>query len=383
MRMNRFFLMPIAAAAWLSLQPVETTNSLAIGGTPNGPAHQSAPGRQIAAIGRATARDAVSEAAVRLDSPRFTEREAASKDLMTAGAPAVAALLQVAKEGSLEAAVRAVSILEAIYVSSGEFEESATEEFWCEFDDLIRAYLWVDLREAQATADAAEFALDELERTGRPAVAERADVVLQSHYEIRERRAICEIERLHGKAIFGSISPAAFWNARGNPAPLPNELLRDATKGRGELTMVIIGPKWTGGDEGLKQVARLKRLHSLYRIEGKQVTDNGVMRLRAALPGLEIQVRAAAKLGIEHRPDVLGPAVEQGCMIETVKVGEAAANAGLRSHDVILRFAGETVVNFDSLIAILHRYNPGDTVEAIISRNETPKTVQITLTGWD
>ncbi len=147
--------------------------------------------------------------------------------------------------------------------------------------------------------------------------------------------------------------------------------------------MVIIGPKWTGGDEGLvKQVARLKRLRSLYRIEGKQVTDNGIMQLRAAVPGLEIQVRAAAKLGIEHRPELMGP-VEPGCLIEAVKEGEAAANAGLRRGDVILRFAGQTIENFNSLIEILHRHNPGDRVEATISRNDVPMTVQLTLTGWD
>jgi hypothetical protein len=373
--LGRIFLGTIAAAAWFFL-PIETQSAKA-DEAPHTPV------RQIAAVDHATTHDAVTGAAVRLDSPRFKEREAASKELLATGAPAVAALLNVAKEGSLEAAVRAVGILEAIYVSAGDVEESTSEEFWCEFNDLIRAYLWIDLREAQTTADAAEFALDELERTGRPAVAERADFVLQSHYEIRERRAIAEIERLHGKAMFGTISPAVLWNPRANPAPLPNELQRDATKGRGELTMVIIGPKWTGGDEGLKHVARLKRLHTLYRIEGKQVTDNGMMRLRAALPGLEIQVRAAAKLGIEHRPDVFGPAVEQGCMIETVKPGEAAANAGLQSRDVILRFAGQTVVDFDSLVKILRHYNPGDIVEAQISRNDRPMTFQLTLTGWD
>jgi hypothetical protein len=337
--------------------------------------------RQVATIEHASGRDVVNAAAVRLDSPRFAEREAASKELMEAGAPAVDALSEVAKQGTLEAAVRAVGVLEAIYVSSGEFEEAATEDFWSEFDDRIRAELWIDLRQAQTTADAAEFALDELERTGRPAIAERAEFVLQSHYDIRERRAICEIERLHGKAIFGSVS-TAFLNPRLNPAPLPNELLRDTGKGRGELTTVVIGPKWTGGDEGLKHVARLKRLHTLYRIEGKQVTDNGMMRLRAAVPGLEIQVRAAAKLGIEHRPDPMG-LVETGCLVESVKPGEAAANAGLRSHDVILRFAGQSVVNFDSLIEILHHYNPGDTVEATYARDNEFKTVQLTLTGWD
>jgi hypothetical protein len=339
--------------------------------------------RQVASVDRPALSDAASEATLRLNSPRFAEREAASQELIAMGAPAVSPLRDVAMQGSLEASVRAVGILEAIYVSAGEFEETATEEFWCEFNDDIRASIWIDLRQAQVTADAAEFALEELERVGRPAVAERAEVVLDSHYDIRERRAVWEIERLHGKAIFGGAPATVFWNARGNVAVLPNELQRDLTKGRGELTMVIIGRKWVGGDEGLKHVARLKRLRNLYRIEGAQVTENGVRRLQAAVPGLEIVVRAAAKLGIEHRPDVGGTGIEQGCVIEAVKPGEAAANAGLRSRDRILRFAGQTVANFDSLIEILHHYNPGDTVEATISRNEEVKTVLLTLTGWD
>jgi len=338
---------------------------------------------QMAAVEPPTVRDGLSGATGRLDSPRFADREAATRELTAAGAPAVAALLQVAQEGSLEAAVRAVGILEAIYVSAGESEESTTEEFWSEYNDLMRVYLWSDLRQAQTTADAAEFALDELERTGRPAVAERAETVLESHYDLRERRAVFEVERLHGKAIYGGVSASVFKNAWANPAAIPNEMQSGGARGRGELTMVIIGPKWTGGDEGLKHVARLKRLHQLYRIEGKQVSDTGIMRLRAALPTLEISVRAAAKLGIEHRPDIMSPGVEPGCVIDTVKPGEAAANAGLRSRDVILSFAGQPVVDFDSLIKILHHYNPGDTVEAIISRNEVPQKVQLTLTGWD
>jgi S1-C subfamily serine protease len=50
---------------------------------------------------------------------------------------------------------------------------------------------------------------------------------------------------------------------------------------------------------------------------------------------------------------------------------------------VILRFAGQTVADFNSLVEILHRYNPGDTVEALILRNDVQHTVQLTLTGWD
>jgi hypothetical protein len=349
---------------------------LAASGTPNAAAEQ------VASIQRPATSSAMSDAALRLNSPRFAEREAASKELIDARAPAVSALLDVAKQGSLEAAVRAVGILEAIYVSSGNLEEITAEEMWCASNDLLRAYFWIDLREAQVTADAAESALDELERNGRPPVSDRAEVVLDSHYEIRERRAISEIERLHGKAIYGGTYSPLFMNGRIIAQPMRIELQRETEKGRGDLTMIVIGPKWTGGDDGLKQVARLKRLRNLYRIEGKQVTDNGILRLRAELPGLEVQVRAAAKLGIEHRPELIGP-VERGCTIESVKAGEAAANAGLRKGDVILRFAGQPVVTFESLLEILHHYNPGDTVEALVNRDEVAKTFQITLTGWD
>ena len=179
---------------------------------------------------------ALNEVARGLESPAFAVRETASERLANAQAPAVPVLLAVAKEGNLEAAVRAVGILEAIYVSA-------------------------EVKGDGAAVDGAEFALDELTRTGRPSVADRADIVLESHYDIRERRAIAEIERFHGVPKFGRPGETSnAWNQRLNPAAAAVDRSGDASKEKGELTFLIIGPKWTGGDEGLKQVARLKRL---------------------------------------------------------------------------------------------------------------------------
>ena len=50
------------------------------------------PTRQVASVDRAVLRDAISEATLRLNSPRFAEREAASRELIETGAPAVSAL---------------------------------------------------------------------------------------------------------------------------------------------------------------------------------------------------------------------------------------------------------------------------------------------------
>ncbi|HUE16819.1 MAG TPA: PDZ domain-containing protein [Planctomycetaceae bacterium] len=301
------------------------------------------------------ARVALNEVARGLESPAFAVREAATAKLAQAEAPALPVLMAVAHEGNLEAAVRAVGILEAIYVSA-------------------------EVKGDVAAVDGAESALEELTRTGRPSVADRADVMLESHYDIRERRAVTEIERYHGVPKFGYPGELTnAWNQRLNQAPVPIDRSGDA-KEKGDLTWLIIGPKWTGGDEGLKQVARLKRLKILYRIQGCPVSDDGIARLRAAIPGLEVHVRGAAKLGISSG-SFLGP--EKGCVIQDVQEGEAAANAGLRSQDRIVQFGGHPIENFDSLVELLRNYKPGEVIETIIVRDEGPLKVPLTLTGWD
>ncbi len=299
---------------------------------------------------------ALRELARGLESPTFNIREATSEQLISAHASAVPVMLSVAKEGNLEAAVRAVGILEAIYISA-------------------------DSKRDGATVDGAELALDELARSGRPSVAERADVILESHYDVRERRVVAEIKRLHGVPKYGLPGePGNGWNPRFNPAPAPMDRTGDGSKEKGDLTWVILGPKWTGGDEGLKQVARLKRLHAVYRIQGCPVSDEGITRLRAAIPGLEVVVRGAAKLGITYAGS-LGN--EKGCVITEIQEGEAAANAGLHPQDRILRFGDHEVEDFYSLVDLLRNYRPGEVVETVIIRDDEMKTVPITLTGWD
>ncbi len=299
---------------------------------------------------------ALKEVARGLESPAFAVREAASERLASGQGPAVPLMLGVAKDGNLEAAVRAVGILEAIYVSA-------------------------EAKGDPAAVDAAELALDELTRVGRPSVADRADVVLESHYDIREHRAVAAIERFHGVAKFGPPGELTNgWNRRFNQIPPAIDRSGDSSKERAELTLVIVGPKWTGGDEGLKQIARLNRLRKLYRIQGCPATDEGIARLRAAIPGLEIEVRGAAKLGITYAG---APGSDRGCIIQDVQEGESAANAGLRPQDRIIRFGNHEIDDFYALVDLLRSYKPGQTVETWIVRDENRLKVPITLTGWD
>ena len=299
---------------------------------------------------------ALREIARGLESPTFNVRETTSERLINAQAPAVPVLVAVAKEGNLEAAVRSVGILEAIYISG-------------------------DVKADGPAIDGAEFALEELTRSGRPSVADRADIVLESHYDIRERRAIAEIQRFHGVPKFGALDELGNgWNQRFNPAQPPVDRTGDASKDKGELTLLIVGPKWTGGDEGLKQVARLKRLRKLYRIQGCPVSDEAITRLRSAIPGLDVEVRGASKLGITYAGSL---GTERGCIVDKVQEGEAAFNAGIRSQDRIVRFGDHEVNDFYSLVDLLRSYKPGDVVEAVILREDATMTIPVTLTGWD
>jgi PDZ domain len=299
---------------------------------------------------------ALREVARGLESPAFNTREATSEQLISAHASAVPVMLAVANEGNLEAAVRAVGILEAIYIAG-------------------------DAKDQGTTVDEAERALDELSRTGRPSVAERADLILESHYDIRERRVVAEIQRFHGVPKYGQPGEIGVgWNPRFNPAPAPMDRAAGGSKDKGDLTWVILGPKWTGGDEGLKQVARLKRLQTVYRIQGCPVSDEAVVRLRAAIPGVRIEARGAAKLGITHAGTLVN---DKGCVITEIQEGEAAANAGLRPQDRILRFGDHEVEDFYGLVDLLRNYRPGEIVETVIVREDETKIVPITLTGWD
>jgi hypothetical protein len=301
-----------------------------------------------------TAGQVVKDAARDLESTVFAERESAMKRLSEARGAAVPALTQTAKDGNLEAAVRAIAVLESIFVSA-------------------------DRNDDVASLEAAEFALDELSRTARPAIADRADVSLQSHVPMRERRAMAAIERLNGRLKFlAPMSDLPRWNLQRNTLPFPGDQPPDPV--RGELSIVIIGPKWKGGDEGLKHVARLKRFQSLYRIEGRQVTEAGIAGLQSRLPGTSIDLRGAAKLGIGPMGYFEG---EKGCAIDQVEEGEAAANAGLRTHDVIVKFGNKDIENFNSLVNLLRGYKPGDTTEAGVIRNGKRIAVRVTLTGWD
>jgi S1-C subfamily serine protease len=99
-------------------------------------------------------------------------------------------------------------------------------------------------------------------------------------------------------------------------------------------------------------------------------------------PEIHIESRGAVELGIKFSNYARIP---KGVMIGEVTPGKSAAQAGLRSNDVILAFGDDEVNNSNDLVALLKKYEPGDVVKVVRARTsnlENTETVEVKLKGW-
>ena len=273
-----------------------------------------------------------------LDSPEFLTRQAASQQLTKMGAAAVEPLLETSRKGSLESAVRAMAVLEVLYCD-GDAKEST----------------------------AAEAALETLSRSKQPSTAARAEVALSGN----ERLTVERIER------FGGIFTTR------DDRRLTGEELRAIPFSRKAVDVVLhLGKTWTGNDDGLRYVKRLDWIHNI-RIVSKSngITDDGLAQLTAAVTDLFIHRRGSAKLGVSAENQA------EGCLVTQVSAGSSAADADIQPGDLIVKFDGQQVKDFDRLIEMISTKEPGNKVELEFQRNTPGKPSTnvkcvVTLKGW-
>jgi S1-C subfamily serine protease len=70
---------------------------------------------------------------------------------------------------------------------------------------------------------------------------------------------------------------------------------------------------------------------------------------------------------------------EDGCFLEEVEPGSAAAEAGLQANDVLTSIDGTPVKTLPDLAAILSRKQAGDKIWVGFVRDGKPKQVEVTL----
>lgn len=277
----------------------------------------------------------VEDLIAQLDSSDFRERKEASRELARAGVVAVRPLAQAAGGDNLEVTARAMEALHTIYNQG---------------DD--------------ATLDVVEDVLEQLVENENVAVASRARLVLDVNSDIRERRAVAEIERLGGMIEYGD----AFIDPND-----PSGVIQ-------QIRHVVLGKSWSGGDDGLKYVQRLPQLKSLYVVRSQKISPiskEAQEELAATMPNLLIQERGAACLGVG------GGDHPQGCQIIEVKHGSAADEAGLQEWDIITSFGGEPATSFKQLVELIAKHEPGEAVDVEVIRGSRSVDLEVVMGDWE
>ncbi|WP_417387983.1 PDZ domain-containing protein [Gimesia sp.] len=298
-----------------------------------------------------------------LESDDFQTRQQATQKLPEYGEQIIPPLLKVTQGDSLEAAVRAILVIEQVYIQGKE-----------------------------KSVGQAEDALEQLAHARNPSVAIRAEEAIDRHADIREKRAVREITKLGGKVIF--------WTAE-DIARTPGASTREP----GQVRYIVLGEKWwsgnekapavteTGGKEkkaaeptganerGLRFIKRIRNLETLYMIKGNTIPELAMDDLMKALPSTRFQTRDSdAMLGISSSQ--AGAVETDGCLVGDVSEGLAAAKAGIQSGDRIVQFGDHKVDSFNSLVDLIGKKEAGDTVEVLLIRNGKPKSVSVTLSSW-
>ena len=270
-----------------------------------------------------------------LASDRFADRQLATKKLIAIGTPAVEQLGQAIRTGDLEVQLRAFKCLEAFF-GSENFE--AVSETWTVLE--------------QFTEDP-----DRL-------IAERSRDLLTRYGSVRGKLVVKRIKSMKGIV---------------RTLPRANSVFP-------EQTMIAVDSKWTGGDHGLQflKILREKGMPpglTVYIIDGAPVSLEAVAELELALVDARIlvQTRGRATLGISGGTNFR---VRRGCEIREVS-GRAAADAGIRKEDVIVKFGNDEVEDFYHLVELIREYDVGDQVDVEYLRAGVKKDTKVTLDGWE
>jgi S1-C subfamily serine protease len=75
----------------------------------------------------------------------------------------------------------------------------------------------------------------------------------------------------------------------------------------------------------------------------------------------------------------LGLPANTGIGVAAVTPGSAAAKAGIRPNDIILKIDGQTIQGEEGFVGYLLKHKPGDTITLTILRNKQQQDVQVTL----
>jgi hypothetical protein len=210
--------------------------------------------------------------------------------------------------------------------------------------------------------NAASEMLEESRESPRWMVSEAAAATLTEHWEVRFQLVRQELRSLG--VSFSDPSSALTEPGRMifSEEPVPR---------------VHLDRNWRGGERGIVLLQRLAEMTGgshqagriplgIYVLDGNPLTRDQLTLLKRAY-GDRLIERGRVCLGIAN--DSLFPD-ERGCRVGIVTRGTSAADAGIRSGDIILAVDDTPIKDFQNLVEVLRKYNVGNTVRMKIKRGD-------------
>lgn len=291
--------------------------------------------RPLTAPEREALQQQVKQLFAQLDHPDFLTRERAEESLAALTPRAVSTLPETWNTASLEAKVRLANVLKTWMATA---DDHSLEQI-CDL-------------------------LENLEQVSSSTLA-IAKAAMRQHEQRTSELAIRQFEKLGGVIE----KQVGVFGLRGRiPA---NEADEEDFK-----RYAVIGRGYKGGDAGLHYLTRIPRLDLVYYVKSAAITPRALAELQGDLPGLQIQERGLAYLGVTSNQG------ETPMRLSIVKTGSPADKAGLKEEDLVLRFGGQEVSTFDHLVKLIGEKSPGDKVEVDILRDGQRKQLVVELGEW-
>jgi hypothetical protein len=209
---------------------------------------------------------------------------------------------------------------------------------------------------------AAETVLEEIAASRVTSAASRAESVLDGYRGSRQDRTLQKLRQLGatvttypptGEIALADITLGEGW--RGTTADLA------ALKRVPSLQRLYIYAE-SVNDEAVKHLAPLKQLTAL-ELFGTGIGDEAFDRLAKSLANTKIDRRKGGLLGVQGDVTVQG-----GCLVSYVQSDSAAEKAGLQVGDLIKKFEGQPVTDFNSLTRLIATKGGGESVQIELER---------------
>lgn len=266
-----------------------------------------------------------------LGNSRDVVRRGAAAGLLSRGPESVPALIEAIPEASDDQFEQIFLVLEDLYVSADE-----------------------------ATSDAAEDAIERLIVHDVRAIRHAAEQLLQANMSRRLLRACSKIQSFGAKFV---ISPLAV--QRGADSQFPYDI-------------VVIGPDWSGGDDGLKFFRgfhRQNRSMSVHIATDAPVSRAAILKLKEFTA---VRRQSESCLGLLVR-DPRDQSEPSGVRIRRLAPQSPAMLAGLQEDDVLLEMDDQTIGDTADYMMALKARPPGTVVRLKILRRNQEQDITITL----